>query len=123
MSDGGFLTGTYTQDNLLAGGPLFTDVGTLAESQDVVRGEVLGRVTASGEVVSSLAASSDGSETAELVALEARTTGVGETAEIPVVVFGKVNENALTFGAGHDVSTTKADLKTVGIYLAPSSSA
>lgn len=51
-------------DNLIAGGDVRTDNATLSSGQNVSRGTVLGRVTASGEIIVCDLAAADGSEQA-----------------------------------------------------------
>jgi hypothetical protein len=46
--------GTFTPDDLVAGGPLKTDAGVLAAGQNVVRGALLGKVTAGAVTVNAL---------------------------------------------------------------------
>ncbi|MCU7839766.1 MAG: head decoration protein [Candidatus Thiodiazotropha sp. (ex Troendleina suluensis)] len=54
---------TYSNDNLIAGSaPIVTNDGVLASGQTLVRGAVVGRVTASGELVQCNPGAADGSE-------------------------------------------------------------
>lgn len=118
--NGGFIRGNEVRDNLLVGDFHFTDTETLDENQDLERGAVLGRKTANGRVVLSDDGAADGSETPEVILLEDATTGAGETANVPVLVFGQVNENDISFGGTHDKTTVKAPLKSAGVYLVKS---
>ena len=118
--NGGFITGTIPKDNLIVGDLHLTDTETLAESQDLTRGAVLGRITTGGQMVLSDDGASDGSQVPEMILLEDAVTEAAETLNIPVLVWGQVNENDLNFGGTHDKDTVKAALKAVGIYLAKS---
>ena len=60
------------RDNLISGDfPIVTDSATVVTGQTLVRGSLLGRVTATGKYKLSLSAASDGSETPIAVASEA----------------------------------------------------
>lgn len=90
--------------------PLINTTITVASGEGVVpRGAVLGRVTADGKYKLSLAAAGDGSEVARAVLAEevdataADATGQG-------IIMGVVNDEALTYGAGHDKASVNADL-------------
>lgn len=119
-TNGGFIRGTETRDNLLVGDFHFTDDEILDENQDLQRGAVLGRKTANGRMILSDDGATDGSEVPEMVLLDDATTGVGETATIPVLVFGQCNENSLLFGGSHDKDSVKAPLKANGVYAVKS---
>ena len=119
-TDGGFIRGTIPVDNLLVGDFHFTDTETLDENQDLERGAVLGRITIGGKMVLSDDGASDGSETPELILLDKAVTAATESLNIPVLVFGQVNEESLLFGGTHDKTTVKAPLKANGIYTVKS---
>lgn len=101
--------GTNTPDNLLAGDlPVVTGAVTIAASQTLKRGAVLGIITASGQAKLVDSASTDGSEVAKVVLLDAVTTGAAETKPAPVAKTGEFNSLALTFG-GTDVVADHLD--------------
>lgn len=123
MVSGGFFSASVSRDNLLLGTENFRDHEILDESQNVVRGEVMGKKTANGRIVSSLAAASDGSEDVYTIILQDAETGVGETQSVSVLKMGQVNQNALTFGIGHTIANTKENFRDLGIYYQDSSPA
>ena len=89
------------------------DKGTIAASQTVRVGSVLdGAVTALSVCTTGAAASA--------IALEAVTTGSGETAEIPVLVRHAVcAEEYVHFGSlnSGNVTAAKAALKALGVLI------
>lgn len=62
------------------------DAITIAESQTIVPGAVLGKVTATGQYVVYDPAATDGSETAAAIALYPATTAAGETQVIAAIM-------------------------------------
>lgn len=109
--------GTYTPDSLLTGGmPPKAIKVTIAASQTISRGHVLGQITSGGNVIISLSAASDGSQVPRYIAAEAITTS-GSTAEAIVYEAGEFNQNALTLGASHTVASIREGLRGLGIYL------
>ena len=95
---------------------------TLVGGAVYVAGSVLGRVTATGKLNLSAAAAGDGSQVPmailphDVVAYAA--DGVtAEDKQVAVAVQGYVNETALTFGAGHSVSTVKETLRATGMLM------
>ena len=107
------------RDNLFAGDfPVVTESVVISSGQDLARGAVLGKVTASGEYILSLSAAGDGSQTPKAVLAEAvDATGGAKTATIYRT--GMFNERALTFGTGHSASTqaTIDALEAENIYM------
>ncbi|MBX6382086.1 MAG: head decoration protein [Microbispora sp.] len=111
---------TFTPDRLIAGvniGPV-TEDATLVSGQNLTRGAVLGRITASGKLTLSTSAANDGSETPYAILAE-DTDASGGDKTCTVYVAGEFNANALTFGTGHTATTaaTVAALRDAGIYL------
>ncbi|WP_296201485.1 head decoration protein [uncultured Hyphomicrobium sp.] len=90
----------------------------IAQGLTLKRGSVLGRVSASGALILSLAAAGDGSNTPFAVLLEDVDTTLesGPTVRT-VAVEGFFNETALVFGTGHTADTVRAPLRDRGIYL------
>lgn len=89
------------------------EVGVLAASQSIVPGTVLGRVTASGQLVVVNPSATDGSQNFAGIAMEARTTVAGETLAITFLDRGpaEVAEQYLTFPNGI-TSPQRATLRT-----------
>lgn len=97
-------------------GALLARKYTLLSGQDIVRGTVLGVITASGKVITSLSAAGDGSQTPFGVAAVDADASSGDV-EVLVYTRGSFNENALTLGAAHTVSSIREGLRDKGIYL------
>jgi len=109
---------TYTPDNLIAGTTqLITESVTVASSAALTRGAVLGVVTASGKLLLSVSTAIDGSQTPYAVLAEDCDASGGDVTNVAVYVKGEFNENALSFGVGHDATTVKSTLRDGGIYI------
>jgi len=109
---------TYTPDNLVAGDTqLVTDSVTIVSGQTIVRGAVLGKITADGKFVLSLTGSSDGSEVPYAIAAEDIDASGGDVTNAAIYIKGEFNANALTLGTGHTATTAKDGLRAVGIYV------
>lgn len=108
---------TFTYDDILAGDfPQVTESVTIITGQNLVRGTVLGKITASGKFTTSLSASSDGSQTPDAILLEdCDATSADKVA--PVALSGEFNQNALTIGTGHTAASIKAGLRAKSIFL------
>lgn len=112
------VTSTVTRTNLIAGPyPVIKDHVTVAASQTIVVGTVLGIITASGQAKALSDASSDGSQNFNCIALKAVTTGAGETAEIPVALSGEFHTQGLSFGGTATAATTKAAARALNCYF------
>lgn len=114
--DPSFETSTYNPDRLIAGGNVQTQDVTIASGENVARGAVLGKITASGKYVLSDDAAVDGSEVPRAVLAKAVDATAGDTAG-HVFVFGEFNANALIFGGTHDAASVKEPLRDVGIII------
>ena len=110
-------TETFNPDNLIAGTTqLVTDSVTIASSAALVRGAVLGVITSGGKYILSATAAGDGSETAYAVLAEDADASGGDVTGVAVYIKGEFNENALSFGVGHDAASVKPQLRAVGIF-------
>lgn len=109
--------GTFTPDGLIAGedDPMTRQI-TLISGQNLVRGAVLGKITASGKYTLSLSASSDGSQTPAVILAEACDASGGDKLT-PAYFGGVFNENALTLGTAHTKASIREALRDVGIKL------
>lgn len=105
---------TFTYDNLVAG-EIITDVGTLEAGQNLQRGAVLGRVTASGELKLSDTAATDGSEAVYAI-LNEDTDASAAAKSCALIIAGEVNSNSLIFGGTHTAASTKDAMRDLGIY-------
>lgn len=92
---------------------------TIAASQTIVTGRVLGKITASGQYAIFDQDAVDGTETAAGIAVGEYTTGAGETCEgVAIVRDALVVEDNLVFESDIDAAeqaAAMASLKTLGI--------
>jgi hypothetical protein len=113
-----FTSTSIDPDNLLAGDtpPPKIVSAVLTKGEVVVRGHVLGRVTADEKMLICLNAATDGSETPRYIAAEAADA---TAAEISILVFaeGEFNQDRLTFGTGTTIANSKVPLMDVNIHL------
>jgi len=118
--DYGVTEETLSADDLIGGshGTIEKAI-TLAEAAgDLDRGQVLGRVTASGEYAAYDAAAEDGTETPR--AILARDTDASAAAAATVAyVHGEFNEAALTGNGADDAAkqVTREELQAFGIII------
>jgi hypothetical protein len=114
----GFQTeGSYTPDNLHAGDfPIRTRKVTLVTGQNLVRGALLGAITASGKYKLSASADADGSQAPTAILAEDVDATAGDKDAV-VYLAGDFNANALTYGAGHTAASVREGLRDLGIYL------
>jgi hypothetical protein len=107
----------YQPDQLVSGEfPRVARSGTIAAGQNLPKGAVLGRVTASGELKLSATAAGDGSEKVYAVLAEAIDT-TGGAATAPIYLTGEFNPADLTFGTGHTAASTGDALRAHSIFL------
>lgn len=111
-------TGTVTQDKLLIGGhpPIIAPI-TLLSGQNLQRGQVLGRITASGKYKAYDSGASDGSQTPRAI-LHTSTNATADTATLAYRhgEFGVAGVVGLGADAAAKRVTTEA-LEAVGIFL------
>lgn len=105
-------------DDLIAstGGQIIGRKYTLVTGQNVVRGAVLGVITASGKMALSASAAANGSEVPFGIAAHAVDATAADK-EIEVWTRGNFNEHRLTLGAGHTLASIRETLRDKGIYL------
>jgi hypothetical protein len=110
-------TATYDPTGLIAGDfPIKHTAVTIVSGAAVVRGAVLGIITASGKYKLSTSAASDGSQVPVAIAAEAIDAS-GADAVGPVYHTVEFNAAQLTFGAGHNAATVEASLRGRGQSL------
>lgn len=97
-------------------GLLFPRKGTLLSGQNLLRGALVGKVTATGKYVLSLAASSDGSQAPIGVLVHDTDASAGDV-EALVYDRGDFNQAAMTFGAGHTAASVRDALRDAGIFI------
>lgn len=113
----GMQSSTFVPDQLIANNlQLVTDTVTVSGTAPLVRGTVLGQVTASGEYVLSVKTASDGSETpcAILVDYVDPTSGAVSAG---IYQMGMFNQNRITFDASWTVPELKDALRPLSIFL------
>jgi hypothetical protein len=112
-----FSSSSFTPSNLLL--PDFQPVSrqvTILSGQNVARGAVLGKITASGKYILSLSAAVDGSQTPDAILAEDCDATGGD--KVTVAYFaGGFNTNALVLGAGHTVASITEGLRAKDVHL------
>jgi len=109
---------TFVPDQLIAGNEkLVTDDITIGASQTLVRGSVVGLVTATGQYVLSVASATDGSQIPSAIMVDAVTTAAGATATGPAYLKGEFNSNYMSFDTSWTVATLKAALRPFAIFV------
>lgn len=117
MSPANFSQDTYTFDHLIAGPtPVSARKVTLVSGQNLVRGAVLGVITASGKYTLSLSAAADGSQAPDAILAEDCDASAGD-AEALIYERGDFAESALTLGTGHTVASIRQGLRDKNITL------
>lgn len=110
--------GSITPDNLVIGTnvPVLLKGITLAAGQGILmRGCVIGVITADGKGKLAAKASADGSEKAKFILAD----DVDTTADVVAQVYesGEFNRKALVFAAGNTAADHEDTLRTYGIFL------
>lgn len=106
----------YTYDNLMASDDYETVSGTLISGQNLKRGSLLGKITASGKYTLSISTASDGSQNPDAILVK-DTDASGGDATCEVYVGGEFNTNAMTFGSGITAAASFDGLRQKGIVL------
>lgn len=109
--------GTLTHDNLIAGDVVSAVTESIVlDTGNLTRGALLGKVTATGKYILSLAAAADGSQTpVAILAEDADATSADQTTV--AYLTGEFNTAAMTFGTGHTAASVAAGLRDLGIFL------
>jgi hypothetical protein len=117
-----FSSDAYAPDRLVAGNShlLVARSITLTSGQNLVRGAVLGKVTADDKYLLSLSAAADGSQTPDLILAEDTDASAGDKTTI-AYSRGDFNELAITLGADHTTDSVREGLRAKGIVLIPAS--
>ncbi len=95
---------------------LISEPIVLLSGQNLLRGALLGKITASGKYVLSLAAAEDGSQTPAAILVEDTNASA---ADAPTVAYlrGDFLASGLTLGTGHTLASVKAALRDLGIFI------
>jgi hypothetical protein len=113
-----FSSTSFDPDQLIAGGELLGKKVTIAAGQNLQRGAVLGKITASGKYVLSASGAADGSQTPDLVLAEPLDATGGDK-DAMAYYQGHFNETKVILGAGHTVASIWEGLRVKGIILEP----
>lgn len=116
-----FTSDTYVPDKLIAANAnlLVSNPITLISGQNLLRGALLGRITASGKLTLSLSAAVDGSQTPAGVLVDDCDASAGDKSAL-MFVRGDFIAEGVTFGAAHTAASTQAALRDLGIFLVSS---
>ena len=96
---------------LLLSGPI-----TVLSGQNLKRGALLGKVTASGKYVLSLSASSDGSQAPAAILVDDVDASAGDAPGL-AYTRGDFNAQAVQLGTGHTLASVRPGLADLGIFL------
>lgn len=97
--------------------PLIDETITVASGQILKRGAVLGKVTATGQYVLSVAAANDGSQTpVSILAVDVDALAEAKSTK-HYVAGGKFVTSQLTYGAGHSAATVKTAFAGKPLFL------
>jgi hypothetical protein len=113
-----FRSDGFTPDQLVAGNAhlLFSEQITLVSGQNLTRGAVLGKITASGKYTLSASAAVDGSQTPVAILVDDCDASAGDKVTL-VYTRGDFQDAGLTLGAGHTLTSIAAALKDAGIFI------
>ena len=89
-----------SEDTLVQGGSISTNTGTLISGQTLVRGSVLGRITASGKLTLAASAAGDGSDAPVGILVHDIDASAGDEA-CQFYNGGDFNSADLTWGVGY----------------------
>lgn len=109
---------TYTNSDktiLASDHPTITRGEVIASGQTLVKGSVLGKITASGKFVLCDSAATDGSQTPVAI-LPYDLTTTADT-EVEVLVAGHFRGEKLTYAGAHDADSVRDGLRALGIYI------
>lgn len=112
-------TQTYAPGDLLIGDqPIKTVPVTILSGEELKRGDVIGKVTASKKYILSLAAAGDGSEVPTLILAVDVDATVGDVKAVAYASC-EVDDSKLVFGTGHTIVTFDEALRdsAAPIYL------
>ena len=118
-----FSSASLTHDRLIAhAGTVVARQITLISGQNLLRGAVLGKITASSKYNLSLSAAADGSQTPDLILAEDTDASGGDKLTVAYEA-GVFQGAALTLGTAHTVASIQEGLRAKGIHLVTAQSA
>lgn len=113
----GFSKSSFSPDGLLCGADaVVSQQITLLSGQNLAKGAVLGKITASGKYTLSASAAGDGSQTPDAILAEATDASGGDKVTVAYVK-AMVLESALVLGAGHTLDGIREGLRAKDIHL------
>lgn len=108
--------GTFVPQDALVLSDTVSRSITLASGQNLPRGSLLGKITASGKYILSLAAASDGSQVPAVILAD--DTNASSADQVTVAYFGGTfNENAVIYGTGQTPANAREPLRDSSILL------
>ncbi|GAN97968.1 phage protein [Komagataeibacter europaeus NBRC 3261] len=108
----------FVPDQLVAGNmKLVTRTVTFGASQTLPRGAVVGRVTATGEYILSVATATDGSETPCGIMVDAVETAAGATQTGAIYEMGEFNSNYMTYDSSWTLDALTQALRQWAIFI------
>lgn len=111
---------TNNHDSLFGGNfPVETAEAVLASGENLARGTVLGKITASGKLVIVNTAGTDDGRRTPYAVLAEDTDASGGDKTVSVYLTGSFNEDKLIFGGTDTVATHKDALRNLGIFARP----
>jgi hypothetical protein len=118
MTNPNFSTATSPAPDPLFAGELYrvTTEVTISSGQNLARGAVVGRITATGEYVLSAAAAGDGSQTPVGILVQDTDATAADT-KASIYRTGEFNEDEVILGAGHSIASIRDGLEAKQIYL------
>lgn len=108
---------TFTPDKLIGGEyPVVTDIVTILTGQNLIRGTLLGKITATGKYTKCDSAAVDGSQTPAVILAEDCDASAADKQAV-VCLSGAFNQAAVTFGGADTAATHRTILRDLNIYL------
>lgn len=113
-----FTSTAYVPDALIAQNAhlLHAESVTLLAGQNLLRGALLGKITATGKYVLSLSAAVDGSQTPAAVLVDDTNATAADVAT-PAYFRGDFQAQAVILGASHTIASVREALRAKSILL------
>ncbi len=107
----------YQPGGLIVGDfPVAIRYVTIASGQELARGAVIGRISASDKYIASLAAAEDGSEDPGAILAESVDASGGDVVA-PAFFAGEFAADKLTIGTGHTAAAVEAAFRVAGLPI------
>ncbi len=114
-----YSTTSFIPDNLvLDEGDILTRQITLLSGQNLQRGAILGKITASGKYTLSASAAGNGSEIPDAILVQNVDASGGDVVTL-AYFSGRFNESKVTLGTGHTANSVREGLRVKNIHLLP----